>query len=187
MRAFIQTGMDAAAKALGMTVKELQDQLRAGKSLKDIADAKGVDFSKVQTAITDAVKPALDQAVANGQITSKQATDLLARLTSGDAPVRHHRGQTQDNSATAPASDAFKKAIDAAASTLKIDASALLDQLRAGKSLKDVAAANGVDFSVVQKAITDALGSDSSQASTYSVAGGVSQTSDSGLVLNTAV
>jgi hypothetical protein len=50
----IQDQMQAAiAKALGITVDDLNAQLAAGKTVADIATAKGLDFSTVmQTAMT---------------------------------------------------------------------------------------------------------------------------------------
>lgn len=78
------TVTNAAAAALNMQASDLTTQLRNGKSLKDIATAQNVDFSKVQAAITAAVKPQLDQAVSSGKLTAQQETDILARITSGD-------------------------------------------------------------------------------------------------------
>jgi hypothetical protein len=62
-------GLDAAATALGMTNDELRTELQAGKTIADVATAKGVDVQKVidalvaeaKTRITDmvnGVKPA---------------------------------------------------------------------------------------------------------------------------------
>jgi hypothetical protein len=85
-----KAAMDAAAKALGMKATELQQQLQSGKSLKDVAATRGVDFSTVQNAVSDAVKPQLDQAVSDGQLTTSQASSALGRLTSGQALKGHH-------------------------------------------------------------------------------------------------
>ncbi|HET7375460.1 MAG TPA: hypothetical protein VFK30_02055, partial [Anaerolineae bacterium] len=46
-----KTELDAAAKALGMTSDELSAQLWSGKTLADIATAKGVDIAVVQKAV----------------------------------------------------------------------------------------------------------------------------------------
>src|SRR5574341_1407647 len=45
-----QAGLEAAAKALGMTADELSTQLWGGRSLADLADKAGVDLQKVQDA-----------------------------------------------------------------------------------------------------------------------------------------
>src|SRR5512141_189906 len=44
-------GLDAAAKALGMTTDELKAELHSGKTLEQVAQEKGVDFADVQAAI----------------------------------------------------------------------------------------------------------------------------------------
>jgi hypothetical protein len=101
-----QSGEDAAAKALGMTSSDLKDALQSGQTLKDVAASKNVDFSKVQSTITDAVKPQLDQAVQNGRLTSHQETDLLSKLTAGD-------GATSSPGATYSTSGSVSQGADA--------------------------------------------------------------------------
>jgi hypothetical protein len=44
-------GMEAAAQVLGMTTDELTSALKGGKTLEQIAQEKGVDFAKVQSAM----------------------------------------------------------------------------------------------------------------------------------------
>ncbi len=44
-------GLDAAAKALGMTTDELKAELQSGKTLEQVAQEKGVDFATVQAAM----------------------------------------------------------------------------------------------------------------------------------------
>lgn len=175
MRGFTKTGIDAAAKALGLSTSDLRDQLRSGKSLKDIAATKNVDFSKVQGAINEAVKPQLDQAVQSGALSAAQAKDVLTQLTSGDAPTQsgsaHHQGGHRGGGAV-------KSGMDAAAKVLGVSSSDLMDQLRAGKSLKDIAAAQNVDFSKVQTAM--------SQSTTYSLGGLPTQSVGSGQLVNVA-
>ena len=63
-----QDGLTAAADALELTPAEVRAQLRAGKSLKDIATAQNVPYATVSAAIVAAVKADLDAAVAAGTI-----------------------------------------------------------------------------------------------------------------------
>ena len=76
-----QTALDAAANALGLDPSTLQSDLQSGESLQSIAQAQKVTLSNVQSAITSAVQPQLDQAVSAGQMTSQQEQDVLKRLT----------------------------------------------------------------------------------------------------------
>jgi len=71
--------LDAAAKALGMTSADLTTALR-GKTLLALAGEKNVDVTKLRTAIADAEKAALDQAVKDGKIAQAQADSLKANI-----------------------------------------------------------------------------------------------------------
>ena len=75
--------LQAAATALNMQPKDLGAQLAQGKSLKDIAAAQNVPYANVATAITNAVKPGLDQAVNSGKLSSMQEQNILAQIQSG--------------------------------------------------------------------------------------------------------
>src|SRR5512136_1557042 len=46
-----QASLAAAAKALGMTTDELSAELWGGKTLSDIASAKGIDIATVKAAV----------------------------------------------------------------------------------------------------------------------------------------
>lgn len=84
------TEFDAAAKALGMTPEQLFAELHAGKSLSDIAQAKGVDLQKVYDAMNadriEAMKASIQQAVTDGTLTQAQADWLLKGLELGFLP-----------------------------------------------------------------------------------------------------
>ena len=86
--------LDAAAKALGMTADELRTALQGGKSLADVAQAKGVDPAKVVDALVAELKAHLDSEVASGEHTRAEADRILAdartRITdfvNGKAPA----------------------------------------------------------------------------------------------------
>lgn len=78
---------DAAATALNLTPTQLFEQLHSGKTLEEIAEAKGVDIETVQTAIeasrTQALKDKIAQAVEDGTITQEQADWMLQGIEKG--------------------------------------------------------------------------------------------------------
>jgi uncharacterized protein (DUF433 family) len=90
------------AKALGITREELRTQLRDGKSIADIAKAQGKSLDDVRAALKADAKTAADKAVKDGDLTQKQADELLSHLDKalshlGDARpkfprFRGHRG-----------------------------------------------------------------------------------------------
>ncbi len=82
-----QAALEAAAKALGMTADELSAQLWGGKTLADIASAKGVDIATVKAAVEAAqiaeTKTAINQAVTDGTMTQAKADWLIEGLDKG--------------------------------------------------------------------------------------------------------
>jgi AraC-like DNA-binding protein len=72
----------AAAKYLGLTETQLANQIAAGKSLAQIATARGKSVSGLKAAMTGAVKARLDKAVSAKLLTSAQEQQILSRLSS---------------------------------------------------------------------------------------------------------
>ena len=71
----------AAATYLGLTVAELHTQLETGKSLADIAKAKGKSVDGLEKALAAEMKKTLDAAVKAGKLTQAQADEMQARMT----------------------------------------------------------------------------------------------------------
>jgi len=82
-----QAGLEAAAKALGMTADQLSTQLWGGRTLADLAREKGVDLQTVRDAVDaackQAVRDAIAQAVTDGRLSQEQANWLLEGLDRG--------------------------------------------------------------------------------------------------------
>src|SRR4051812_15639716 len=72
--------LDAAAKYLGLTERQLFDQLRDGKSLADVANARNKPVDGLKAAIKSALSDRLDQAVKDKKLTDAQRTKILADL-----------------------------------------------------------------------------------------------------------
>jgi polyhydroxyalkanoate synthesis regulator phasin len=68
-------------KYLDVTPQELRSELRAGKSLAQIATAHGKTVDGLVDVIVAPAKARLDKAVANGRLTRQRADELLDRLT----------------------------------------------------------------------------------------------------------
>jgi polyhydroxyalkanoate synthesis regulator phasin len=76
-------GLDAAATYLGVTEDNLRTELESGKSLADVAKAKGKSVDGLVDAIVADAKKHLDEEVSEGDLTQAQADQLLARLEEG--------------------------------------------------------------------------------------------------------
>lgn len=86
------TMFDTVAEALGLTPEEFFAELRAGKTLEEIAEEQqGVEMEDVQDAINaarvEAIQQAIEQAVKDGRITQDQADWLLEGLEQGFLPM----------------------------------------------------------------------------------------------------
>ncbi len=73
--------LTAAAKALGVTEADLTTQLSGGKTVAQVATAKGVTLQTVIDAIAAADKAESAAAVKAGTMTQAQADQMLANLT----------------------------------------------------------------------------------------------------------
>ena len=69
---------EVVADALGITVEELEAYHENGTRLPEIAEELGVDIDSVKATIEAAKTDAVNQAVADGEITQEQADQLLS-------------------------------------------------------------------------------------------------------------
>jgi hypothetical protein len=91
--------LQTAADYLGMSVSDLQTDLRAGKSLADEAKAKGKTVDGLVQALLAPLKSELDKRVSAGDITAAQetailnhATSALTDLVNNTPPAKLHAG-----------------------------------------------------------------------------------------------
>jgi len=82
----------AAANYLGLTGAQLFQQLSSGKSLAQIATAKGKSVSGLEQAMSTAAKSRLDKLVAAKVITAAQEQRMLARLNSRLSSAVNQKG-----------------------------------------------------------------------------------------------
>jgi lambda repressor-like predicted transcriptional regulator len=174
----------AVAELLGMTPAELVAQLRAGRSLADVAAEHGVDQATLVQTLTRRARERLDRQVAAGRLTPEQADALFQRLTERVAQLvtqtpprgfwRFGRGPRfgfhgfrrfghgpafgfpgfRHGMRVPPALGAFRASLRATADLLGMTPAELVAQLRAGRSLADVAAEHGVDQATLVQTLT---------------------------------
>ena len=142
-------GPAAIASYLGLTPAQLREQLRAGKTLAQIAVAQGKTVAGLEDAIYKDVQAHLDQAVANGRLTSAQEQAMLAAAEG--APRRHR--QPHRPACRAPGGARGPHFGAAVASYLGLTRAQLRTQLRSGKSLAQIATAQGKTVAGLKAAI----------------------------------
>jgi predicted XRE-type DNA-binding protein len=160
VKPFIDDGLAAAAKYLGLSDSELRDKLNNGQSLADVAKAQNKDVAGLQDAIVAAEKTQLDKAVADKKLTQSQADDILSNLKSRVDDIVNGKLRFRG-----PGGPGFGHGgllfgpgdqLEAAAKYLGLSESDLRDKLNDGQSLADVAKAQNKDVSGLEDAIVAA-------------------------------
>ena len=86
-------GRESLAELLGLTSEELQDQIRDGRTIQELADEAGVDLEayreNMQQFRQENMQTRIEEALANGDISQDQADWLLEGLEKGylDGPL----------------------------------------------------------------------------------------------------
>jgi lambda repressor-like predicted transcriptional regulator len=139
----------AAADYLGLSVEELDPELQAGKSLAEIASEHGKSVDGLEQAVIDAAKADLDKRVAAGDITAEQEQQLLSDLRSHVDDLVNATGGPP----FAPPAPPLGDPIAAAAEYLGLSVDLLDQEMQAGKSLADVAKAQGKSVDGLEQAV----------------------------------
>lgn len=144
--------LQAAATYLGLDRKALLQQLRSGKSLAQVADARNKSTAGLETALLNAFKAKLDKAVAAGKLDNARAQKLVAA-----APAVIHRLVTHAPKARPAKANVRNGFLKVAADYLDLDRKALVQQLRSGKSLAQVATAKNKSVDGLETVIFNAF------------------------------
>lgn len=72
--------LDAAAQALNLSVDDLRERLRDGKTLAQVAQDQNVDVQKVIDAMVAEATARIDQKVQEGDLTADEANERKANL-----------------------------------------------------------------------------------------------------------
>lgn len=96
-RPVIKEGLDKAAAVIGISTDQLTTELKAGKTIADVAAEHNVDLQKVIDALVADATAKIDQAVTDGKIDSARAAEMkshlverITALVNGEGPG--HRG-----------------------------------------------------------------------------------------------
>jgi hypothetical protein len=141
-RRMVAAGIAALAVAGGGTALAasgvLDPQEESKAVIEDAADQLGVEPSELSDALKQAYENRIDAAVAAGRLTQEQGDALKERIESEEYPLLgpgfgHHGG---------PGGHGFPH-LDAAAAYLGLSATELQTQLQSGKTLAEIAKAEG--------------------------------------------
>ena len=160
----VMIDLGTAATYLGLDAEELRAKLEAGQSLADVAKAQGKTTDGLKQAFTESITKSLDEQVASGELSADEKADILADLPAhldeviaGTAPRggpgRHGRGFG------GPDGPGFglMGAVDAASTYLGLSLEELRTQLGDGKTLAEIATAQGKTVDGLKQALTEAV------------------------------
>lgn len=134
-------GNESLLTLLKIDSATLQSELRAGKSLADIAKEKGVDRQKVVDLLVAQQKARLAQAVKDGKVTQEQAAkwseglkERTERFVDGKGFFKHRHGRMGH----------VKTHLDDTAQALGMSSQQLIDELKKGKSIAQIGKERGL-------------------------------------------
>ncbi len=125
--------------------------------LQDLAKRLGVSVSALQQDKLGAAKDVLAQMVKDGKLTQNQANQIEQRLQSHQACTGKGKGLWGRGAVLQSLKQYLPGVATQVASGLKMNASTLMSQLQSGKSLSQIATAQGVSSSQLQTIVTNAI------------------------------
>jgi hypothetical protein len=144
-------GAAAIATYLGLTSDQIMADLKNGQTLAQIATAQGKAVTGLEDAIVADAKTHLDAAVAAGNLTATQESDMLAQLQSHVADIVNATGPPAGGKGgpggpSGPATQAIAAYLGLTAAQIKAD-------LRSGQTLAQIAVAQGLTAAGLEDAI----------------------------------
>jgi ElaB/YqjD/DUF883 family membrane-anchored ribosome-binding protein len=131
------------AEVTGLTPRQVAAEVRAGKSLEQIAQANGKTAQDVITAARTKLNQRLDQAVANNRITQTRADELLAQFDQNAPQVMSSTTLAQQLRQGRRGQNAGAALVRTTADVTGLTPEQVRAELEAGKSLEQIAQANG--------------------------------------------
>ena len=131
----------SAATYIGVTVDQLRQELKSGKSLAGVAVAHGKTQAGLEAAIVADAKTHLDATVASGKLTADREAQILAKLQANVSKVVTATGPPAGTKQKGK--HAIRAAVKTAATYVGVTVEQIRTQLQAGKSLAEIATAQG--------------------------------------------
>jgi uncharacterized protein (DUF433 family) len=156
-RIVVREALGVAADTIGIDRSDLVKELRAGKTIAEVATAHNVDPQHVVDALVQAATKKIEAAETAGKITAERAAKLEQRLPDviGKLVNNKHAAKGAMHRRAA-----FRKilrgGVKVAADTIGIAPKDLVKELRAGKTIAEVATAHNVDPQHVVDALVQA-------------------------------
>jgi DNA-binding phage protein len=145
-----------AAGVLGLKEAELKTELKQGKSLADIAKTKGVSENTLIAKLSENASAKLDTAVKAGKLTQAKADEIKKQLAGKMKTAVEQKGLIgfgKEHKGGLKWNDKWAQV----AKIIGITQADLQKELKAGKSITDVAQAHGISRDQLIAKLKDAL------------------------------
>jgi hypothetical protein len=148
-----------AGGGAALAAGELSPRQESSAVLDDAAEELGIDSTKLADALEHALENRVDEAVEAGRLTQEQGEELKARIASGEVPLLGLRG-----GGPGFGHHGHGARLDAAASFLGLTEAELREQLRDGKTLAEIAKAEGKTVAALVDALVAAAKAELAEA-----------------------
>ncbi|TGE33451.1 hypothetical protein [Desulfosporosinus sp. Sb-LF] len=150
------------AKILEMDPKLLEQELKSGKTLAQIAVAKGITADILTQKIKAEFDKNINDAVTNGKLSNEKATELKAKTSEKAANL-------VNKSLTGPRGDVgkrneFKAVRQQISAFLGVEETQLKDKLKSGMSLVEIAKEKGIEKNALISKVQSIMKADLDQA-----------------------
>lgn len=146
---------ETIANMIGIDVRSLLAELKAGSSIADVAEANGVDSQTIIEALVVEAQAGIDEKAAQGGISAEEAAEWSAKLEERFTYYVNESAAAfeKDGNGEHEKREDGMREFETIANLIGIDLRALLAELKAGSSIADVAEANGVDPQTIINAL----------------------------------
>ncbi|UOF89325.1 hypothetical protein LSG31_15645 [Fodinisporobacter ferrooxydans] len=127
------------ASVLGIDAKTLRADLKAGQSIADVAQSKGISEQTVISKLQDDLKSHLDVAVKNGKMTADKEQTILAKAPARIQKLVEHKGLFKKHK-----HHKRQMLFNEVSSVIGVDKQTLRADLKAGQSIAEVAQSKGI-------------------------------------------
>lgn len=161
---------DAVSSLLGVSAQDIAKQVASGKSLDDLAKAKGVSHEDLVSALKTGM-PADLKASAKADAIAETIATQQGMPTQGPAgtppagqppsrrpPISSLNGIGQSSGVlSGNLTSSQQNMLDSLSSALGTDSTSLLDELQSGTSLSDLVKSKGIDSSTLANVLQNGL------------------------------
>ncbi len=152
----VRKALEVAADTIGIDKSDLVKELRAGKTLAEVATAHNVDPQHVVDALVQAATQKIEAAKTAGKITAERAAKLEERLPEAAGKLVNNKHAGKNAKRRADVRKIARGGVKVAADAIGIAPKDLAKEVRAGKTIAEVATEHNVDPQHVVDALVQA-------------------------------